>query len=55
LDEVLVAPSVQTALELPSLVDSKHREMVTVLVVELRLFLVCKLLLLAWSVEDILD
>ena len=55
LDEVLIAPSVLTALEFPSLIDSEHREMVTVLVVELCLLLVCELLLLARSIEDVLD
>ena len=55
MDEVLIAPSVLTALELPSLIDSEHREMITILVVELSLLLICELLLLARSIEDVLD
>lgn len=55
LDEVFVAPLVLKAVHLPSLVHCKHSQMVTVLMIELGSFLVCELLLLSGTIEDVLD
>jgi len=55
LNEVFIAPLILEAMHLPGFVNSQHSQVVAVFVVELCSFLVCKLLFLARSVEDILD
>ena len=55
LDKVLVAPLVLESVHFPGLVHRQHRQVITILVVELCPFLVGQLLLLTWAIEDILD
>lgn len=53
--EIVVAPRVLAAVELPRLVYREQGQVIAVFVVELRALLVCEILLLAWPVEDVLD
>ena len=55
LDKVLVAPLVLEAMHFPRLVHNQHGQVVSVLVVELRPFLVCELLLFPWTIEHVLN
>jgi hypothetical protein len=55
LHEVLKTPCVGETLGLPSLVNGQKGEMISVRVVEFRPFLVCQMLFLSRSIENILD
>jgi len=55
LDEVIIAPLDITAVLHPYLIDCQHCQMISIFVVKPCSFLVSKLLLLPWSVENILD